>query len=87
MTAENSKGVNKILNDFVAQGYLRKLSKGRFYKPETSRFGELLPDTYQSVKDLLTNATKMEDKIEIACFETCVQIVYPYQSKRTHNLL
>lgn len=53
MTAENPKNVSKILNYFVATGYLRKLSKGRFYKPQISKFGELPPDTYQIVKDLI----------------------------------
>ena len=53
MTVENPKTVSKILNHFVAIGYLRKLSKGRFYKPKKSRFGELPPDTYQIVKDLI----------------------------------
>jgi hypothetical protein len=59
ITAKNPKGVNKILNDFVAQGYLRKLSKGRFYRPEVGRFGELPPDTYQTVKDLLVKDGKL----------------------------
>jgi hypothetical protein len=59
MTAGDPKRVNKILNDFVTKGYLRKLSKGRFYKPETGRFGELLPDTYQTVKDLLIKDGKL----------------------------
>lgn len=58
-TVKNPKGVSKILNDFVMQGYLRKLSKGRFYKPEISEFGELPPDTYQTVKDLLMKDNKM----------------------------
>jgi hypothetical protein len=51
--AENPKQVNKILNTLVAEGFLRRLSKGRFYKPQISRFGELPPDTYQTVKDLI----------------------------------
>jgi hypothetical protein len=59
VTAENPKGVSKILNDFVAQGYLRKLSKGRFYKPQIGKFGELPPDTYQTVKDLLEKDGKL----------------------------
>jgi hypothetical protein len=37
--------VNKVLNDLVAEGYLSKLSKGRFYKPERGKFGDLKPDT------------------------------------------
>ncbi|MDR1678640.1 MAG: DUF6088 family protein [Prevotellaceae bacterium] len=58
-TAKNPKGVSKILNDLVAEGILRKLSKGRFYKPETGKFGELPPDTYQTVKDLLAQDGKL----------------------------
>jgi len=53
ISVEKPKEVSKILNHFVATGYLRKLSKGRFYKPQKSRFGELPPDTYQVVKDLI----------------------------------
>ncbi len=59
MTVENPKTVSKILNNFVAIGYLRKLSKGRFYKPQISRFGELPPDTYQVVKDLIQKNGKI----------------------------
>ena len=42
---------NKILNNMVVSGQFRRLSKGRFYKPQISEFGELLPDTFQTVKD------------------------------------
>ena len=59
MTVENSINVSKILNNFVATGYLRKLSKGRFYKPKISKFGELPPDTYQIVKDLIQKDGKL----------------------------
>ena len=59
MTVENPKTVSKILNHFVTTGYLRKLSKGRFYKPQMSRFGELPPDTYQIVKDLILKDGKL----------------------------
>jgi hypothetical protein len=58
-TAKSPTTVSKILNDFVAQGYLRKLSKGRFYKPQIGKFGELPPDDYQIVKDLLTERGKL----------------------------
>lgn len=47
------KAVNKAINALVAQGRIRRLSKGRFYKPQISKFGELQPDTYQIVKDLI----------------------------------
>jgi hypothetical protein len=45
--------VTKVLNNMVAAGQIRRLCKGRFYKPQTSKFGELPPDTFQTVKDLL----------------------------------
>ncbi|MDR0865998.1 MAG: DUF6088 family protein [Candidatus Symbiothrix sp.] len=57
--AENPKQVNKILNTFMAEGFLRRLSKGRFYKPQISKFGELAPDTYQTVKDLIEKDGKL----------------------------
>ena len=59
MAVENPKSVSKILNHFVETGYLRKLSKGRFYKPKVSKFGELPPDTYQIVKDLIQKDGKL----------------------------
>lgn len=43
----------KALNRMVASGQLAKLSKGRYYQPETTPFGELQPSQYQVVKDLL----------------------------------
>jgi hypothetical protein len=43
VTVENPKGVSKALNKFVEEGYLRKLSKGRFYKPQIGKFGNYLP--------------------------------------------
>jgi len=45
--------VNRILNNMVAAGQIRRISKGRFYKPKVTEFGEQKPDTYQVVKDLL----------------------------------
>jgi hypothetical protein len=36
-TAKSPTTVSRVLNDFVVQGYLRKLSKGRFYKPQISK--------------------------------------------------
>jgi hypothetical protein len=59
VTVKNPTSVSRILNQFVAEGYLSRLSKGRFYKPQISKFGELPPDTYQIVKDLL----KKDDKL------------------------
>jgi len=59
VATEAPKQVNKILNNLVQEGTLRKLSKGRFYKPQISKFGELPPDTYQVVKDLIEKDGKM----------------------------
>jgi hypothetical protein len=58
-TAKNPKGISKILNDLVAEGVLRKLSKGRFYKPQIGKSGELPLDTYQTVTDLLEKGGKV----------------------------
>jgi hypothetical protein len=51
--------ITKILNNMVAAGQIRRLCKGRFYKPQMSKFGELPPDTTQVVKDLLEKNGKM----------------------------
>lgn len=51
--------VNRILNNMVAAGEIRRLSKGRFYKPQITKFGELPPDTYQIVKDLIEKNGKI----------------------------
>ena len=50
---KNVKRANKAINALVTQGKVRRLSKGRFYKPQIGKFGELQPDTYQIVKDLI----------------------------------
>ncbi|KAA6351905.1 hypothetical protein EZS27_000702 [termite gut metagenome] len=51
--------VNRVLNLMVAAGQIRHLSKGRFYKPKIMEFGELPPDTFQIVKDLLEKNGKV----------------------------
>lgn len=54
-TAEVKKkeAVIKALNRMVKSGKIAKLSKGKYYKPETSVFGVLPPNQAQIVKDLL----------------------------------
>ena len=47
------KSVNKVLENLTKAGKIRRLSKGRYYKTKPTEFGELLPDSYQIVKDLL----------------------------------
>jgi hypothetical protein len=45
--------VNRVLNNMVAAGQIRRLSKGRFYKPQLTESGEVLPDISESIKDLI----------------------------------
>ena len=58
-TVEKTDAVIKSLNRMVKSGKIRKLSKGRYYKPKYSEFGELKPETYQVVKDLLEKDGKI----------------------------
>ena len=51
--------VNRILGDFVKEGYIHKLSKGKFYKPEIGKFGEFPLQPYQVVKNLLEKNGKL----------------------------
>ncbi|MDR0430213.1 MAG: DUF6088 family protein [Tannerellaceae bacterium] len=53
------KSVNKVLENLTKSGKIRRLSKGRYYKSQTTEFGELPPDSYQIVKDLLTENGKL----------------------------
>ncbi|AZI22531.1 hypothetical protein EIH07_05465 [Chryseobacterium taklimakanense] len=55
----SKEAVVKTLNRMVESGKLQKISKGRFYKPETSVFGELEPPKEQIVKDLLFDDGKL----------------------------
>jgi hypothetical protein len=50
---ESKEGLIKALNRLAASGEITKLAKGKYYKPEQSPFGELPPNQYQVVKDLL----------------------------------
>ncbi|MDO9153543.1 MAG: DUF6088 family protein [Paludibacter sp.] len=47
------EAVVKALNRMVAAGKLSKLSKGKYYKPEKTVFGDLQPNQREIVKDLL----------------------------------
>lgn len=47
------EAIIKHLNRMVAAGKINKLSKGKYYKPQETVFGALLPEQYQIVKDLL----------------------------------
>ena len=53
-TEVNKKeAVIKALNRLVSSGRIAKLSKGKYYKPEITPFGNLIPSQKQVVKDLL----------------------------------
>ena len=56
---KNKEATIKALNRMVESGLLDKVSKGRFYKPETTEFGVLEPNRYQVVKDLLEKNGKI----------------------------
>ena len=58
--AVNAKeAIIKALNRMVASGKIAKLSKGRYYKPEVSFFGNLQPNQFQVVKDMLESDGKV----------------------------
>jgi len=60
MQDESQKeAVIKALNRKVKSGKIAKLSKGKYYKPENTPFGDLLPDQKQVVKDLLEENSKV----------------------------
>lgn len=51
---EQQPALNVTLNRLVADGVLRRLSKGRFYREKVSIFGPLPPSEMEVVKDFLT---------------------------------
>ena len=50
---KQKEAIIKALNRMVKTGKIAKLSKGKYYKPENTVFGKLLPKQAQVVKDLL----------------------------------
>lgn len=53
------EAVIKALNRMTASGKIAKLSKGKYYKPESTPFGNLRPNQSQVVKDLLEDNGKI----------------------------
>lgn len=53
--SSSKEAIIKALNRMASSGQLKKLSKGKFYKPEITVFGTLQPEQQQIVKDLLEN--------------------------------
>jgi hypothetical protein len=56
---EHKDTIVKTLNNLAAKGEITKLSKGKFYKPQVSEFGNLLPSSYQIVKDFIEKDGKL----------------------------
>ncbi len=48
----------KALNQFEYAGVLKKVSKGKYYKPRQSRFGEMKPSESETVKDFLKKGNR-----------------------------
>ncbi|WP_028295706.1 DUF6088 family protein [Olivibacter sitiensis] len=57
--ANSKEAIIKALNRLATSGKIVKLSKGKFYKPETTPFGKLQPNQAQIVKDLLETDGKV----------------------------
>lgn len=57
--AQNQPSLVRYLNRKVAKNELARLSKGRYFKPRITRFGELSPSLEEVVKDLLVNQGKI----------------------------
>lgn len=56
---KQKEAIIKSLNRLAASGKIIKLSKGKYYKSETSLFGKLQPSQRQIVKDLLEEDGKI----------------------------
>ncbi len=60
LTEVNKKeALIKALNRMASSGKIVKLAKGKYYKPETTIFGNLQPNQAQVVKDLLEEDGKI----------------------------
>lgn len=56
---KKKEAVIKALNRMAKSESISKLSKGKYYKPEKTPFGELQPDQEQIVKDLIEDNGKV----------------------------
>lgn len=59
MESQNQSAAVKALNRMAATGEISKLSKGKFYKPRKTQFGELKPSAYQIAKDYIERDGKL----------------------------
>lgn len=53
-----SEALKKYLNRLVESNNIKRLSKGRFYKPKKGIINDLKPNEYEVVKDLLIDGNK-----------------------------
>jgi hypothetical protein len=53
------EAIIKHLNRMAASGKINKLSKGKYFKPQETIFGTLLPDQHQIVKNLMEEDGKL----------------------------
>lgn len=53
------EAIIKALNRMATSRKISKISKGKYYKPETTVFGNLQPNQYQIVKDLIERDGKI----------------------------
>ncbi len=58
-TVNMKEAVIKALNRMVKAGKIAKLSKGKYFKPEATPFGNIQPNQLQIVKDLLEDDGKI----------------------------
>ena len=56
---DNQAAVVKALNRMAKSGEISKLSKGKFYKPRRTQFGDLRPSAYQIAKDYIEKDGKL----------------------------
>ncbi len=56
---QNKSAVVKALNRMEKSGKISKLSKGKFYKPRKTQFGDLKPSAYQIAKDYIERDGKL----------------------------
>ena len=56
---KNESALKVTLYRLVRSGKIERLSKGRFYKPKKGIVGNLKPDEYEIVKDLLKDGNKI----------------------------
>jgi len=56
---DRREAIIKHLNRMATSGKINKLSKGKYFKPQETVFGTLLPDQHQIVKDLLEEDGKL----------------------------